>query len=126
MNPKKYILRSITFANVVESAVNTVKSRETINKPFVIVSALVYGAAFKVIDPSKFDGARMGFNDQYSLLKKLSLLPFEGDNSDTSPGQLWMFADLTDFEMTIPSIYLQDAAINPDIDFPIVHILEAQ
>lgn len=126
MAPKKYVLRSLTFKNLIVDAVNVVISKETINKPFVIVSALLYGLTFKNLDASKFDYSRMGFTDQYSFLKKVSLLSFNGDGGDLVNGQLWMFPDLTDFEMTVPNVYLLESIVNPDFEFPIVHILESQ
>jgi hypothetical protein len=123
---KKYILRSLTFANVFENSIAVVRSRETINKPFVIISALSFGSTFKNIDASKFDFAKMGFTDEYAFLKKMSLLPFVGNASDTSVSQLWLHTDLTDFEMTLANVYLDVLVFNPDVDFPIVHILESQ
>jgi len=126
MAPKKYVLRSLTFKNLIVDAANVVISKETINKPFVIVSALLYGLTFKNLDASKFDYSRMGFTDQYAFLKKVSLLSFNGDAGDLANGQLWMFPDLTDFEMTIPNVYLLESVVDPDFEFPIVHILESQ
>src|SRR5438552_16122776 len=95
---KKYLLRSITFENVADGLDNMVRSRERLNKSFVIVSALTVGVSYKNIDVSKFDRVRMGFNDQYVFYKKLSLLPLVGDGGDLAVSQLWLHADVGEFE----------------------------
>jgi len=123
---KKYLLRAITFSNVADGLAMSVRSRELMNKSFVIVSAMTVGASLEAMDVTKFDGVRMGFADPYLLYKKLSLLSLVGGGGDSSSLQLWMFQDLTEFEIPSGYIYLDSALINPDTDYPIVHILEAQ
>ena len=124
MGNPKYILRAVTFENVVESAVNVVRSRERLNKNFVIVSAVLGTSDLSNMPQSKFDAIRMGFADLYTFYKKMSLLPITGAGGNLVVPQLWMVADLIDFEIPSGYLYLDQAAVNPDIDFPIVHVLE--
>src|SRR6476646_1940562 len=104
MANKKYVLRAVTFENVLEDSSNVVRSRERLNKNFVIVSALQGNTDLSDMSLSKFDAVKMGFNDQYAFCKKMSLLPVSGAAGNLVAQQLWMVADLTDFEL--PSGYL--------------------
>src|SRR5215471_12811309 len=110
----KYLLRSVTFEQANTTGVVRCVNREPLNKPFVIISALRFSVNWEMIDLLTFKFDEMGFADKYAWLKKASLLNSVAPGGDAIEKQLWLFTDLTDFEIDERAIVLQDLTVTND------------